>query len=215
MSKQTKAAVPKTRRAIIDSLKLNGPSDASALADQHGISTMAVRQHLYALQEEGFVRYTEIPRPVGRPAKRWELTDAASRFFPDAHADLTAGLIGAMRSVFGEEGLDRLIAERTAQQTAAYAERLDPLSGMEEKLRELAAIRTEEGYMATVSQDGDALLFIENHCPICVAASACSGLCAGELTVFKAVLGPGVQVDRTDHILAGAKRCAYRVVVAR
>ncbi len=214
MSKHSKPATPKTRRAIIDTLKLNGPSEASALAGQHGISTMAVRQHLYALQEEGFVRYSESPRPVGRPAKKWELTEEAAQFFPDAHADLTAGLIGAMRSVFGEAGLERLIAERTAQQTASYAERLDPLPGLEEKLWELAAIRTEEGYMAAVSREGEDLLFIENHCPICVAAAACSGLCAGELTVFKAVLGPRVQVERTDHILAGAKRCAYRISTA-
>jgi predicted ArsR family transcriptional regulator len=55
------------------------------------------------------------------------------------------------------------------------------------------------------------LLLIENHCPICAAARACTNLCAGELRVFQQVLGPGVTVERIDHILAGARRCAYRV----
>jgi len=201
-----------TRQAILDMLKLEGPSDAADLAAKQGVSTMAVRQHLYALQEEGFVDYSEAPRPVGRPAKIWSLTEAAGRFFPDAHAELTAGLLGAMRATFGEEGLQRLIAERTAQQIRAYAERVDREESVKGKLQALAQLRDAEGYMASVEETEDgAFLLIENHCPICVAAKACSRLCDGELTVFRAVLGPHVAVERADHLLAGARRCAYRV----
>ncbi|MES2724598.1 MAG: MarR family transcriptional regulator, partial [Pseudomonadota bacterium] len=54
-------------------------------------------------------------------------------------------------------------------------------------------------------------LLVENHCPICAAAAACQGFCRAELMVFRAVLGPGVHIERTDHILAGARRCAYRI----
>jgi predicted ArsR family transcriptional regulator len=201
-----------TRQAILDILKLDGPSEAADLAAKQGVSTMAVRQHLYALQEEGFVQYTESPRPVGRPAKIWALTESADRFFPDAHAELTAGLLGAMRATFGEEGLQKLIAERSAQQIRAYAARVDREDSVKGKLKALAEIRDSEGYMASVEEAEDgAYLLIENHCPICVAAQACSRLCDGELTVFRAVLGPHVSVDRADHLLAGARRCAYRV----
>ena len=215
MARPTGDTPTRTRRRILDALKLNGPSDAATLAADHGTTTMAIRQHLYALQDEGFVSFSEMPRAVGRPAKVWSLTDAAQKFFPDGHADLTTGLIGAMRAVFGEDGVQRLIQERTAEQTALYARRLDPLNSLKDKLEELAAIRNEEGYMAAVEREGDDFLFVENHCPICAAASVCSGLCAGELTVYKAVLGPGVAVERTDHILAGARRCAYRVSAVR
>ncbi|PJI50782.1 MarR family transcriptional regulator, partial [Methylobacterium radiotolerans] len=37
------------------------------------------------------------------------------------------------------------------------------------------------------------------------------GFCRSELELFRKVLGEGVQVDREEHILAGARRCAYRV----
>ncbi len=36
-------------------------------------------------------------------------------------------------------------------------------------------------------------------------------LCRSELTIFRAVLGVDIIVERVDHILAGARRCAYRV----
>jgi predicted ArsR family transcriptional regulator len=34
------------------------------------------------------------------------------------------------------------------------------------------------------------------------------------LSLFRAVLGDKAQVERTDHILAGARRCAYRITAA-
>jgi predicted ArsR family transcriptional regulator len=69
--------------------------------------------------------------------------------------------------------------------------------------------------MADVKRGGDGeLLLVENHCPICAAAASCTGLCAGELEVFQAVLGDDVAVTRTEHIVAGARRCAYRVASA-
>src|SRR5262245_34594607 len=80
------------------------------------------------------------------------------------------------------------------------------------RLKTLATIRTDEGYMANVkSQPGGAFLLVENHCPICAAATACTGLCAKELEVFQTVLGDDIAITRTEHIVAGARRCAYRV----
>ena len=35
------------------------------------------------------------------------------------------------------------------------------------------------------------------------------GITLGE--VFREALGPEITVERTDHILAGARRCAYRI----
>ena len=87
-----------------------------------------------------------------------------------------------------------------------------PSDSLPARLKALAAQRSEEGYMAEVEKEGPgSYLLIENHCPVCSAAAACQGLCAMELEVFQEVLGPGVEVARTDHILAGARRCAYRV----
>ncbi len=207
-----KSRTYRTRRAVLDLLKQAGPQDAALLAERLGITPMAVRQHLYELQEEGLVAHEAVRRPVGRPAKLWRLTDAAERFFPDGHAELTTGLLQAMRQAFGAEGLDRLLAVRTEQQVADYRAAIDGAASLPTRLRRLAERRSSEGYMAEVEAEPDgAWLFVENHCPICTAAKACSGLCASELEVFRRVLGPEVEIDRTDHILAGARRCAYRV----
>jgi predicted ArsR family transcriptional regulator len=206
------ATDPRTRRAILELLKWHGPQDARTLAARLEVTAMAVRQHLYSLADDRLVTSDEEPRPMGRPAKLWRLTPAADELFPNAHAELTVSLVQSMRETFGERGVDRLIAARTKSQIAAYRSQVGDGGSLRERLEALAGLRTREGYMAEVREEtGGAWLLIENHCPICAAARACTNLCAGELQVFQQVLGAGVTVERIDHILAGARRCAYRV----
>lgn len=200
-----------TRRRILDALKWHGGQSAGQLAEAMGLTAMAVRQHLYGLADEGLVQSTEVPGAVGRPSKIWQLTGGADAFFPQGYADLTAGLLIAMRDALGQEGVDKVVETRLQQQTASYGAEMGGADTLADRLKTLVKIRTAEGYMAALEEDDEGFLFVENHCPICAAAKACTGLCAAELTLFRAVLGPEVSIERTDHILAGARRCAYRV----
>src|SRR5919107_6446671 len=214
MSRETtEAGGRKTRRAIVKLLKTDGPLGSAQLAERLGLTAMAVRLHLYALQSEGLVTAEDRPQPVGRPAKSWRLTREADRHFPEAYAELSVALIDAMQETFGAEGLNRVLASRCARQQADYAKRIRPADPLEKRLRDLAQVRTEEGYMAEVRADeeGGGFLLVENHCPICAAANACQGFCSTELDLFRSVLGPGVEVERVEHIVSGDRRCAYRV----
>ena len=185
--------------------------DSAAMARRLKLTPMAVRQHLYELQTEKLVTAEERKVPLGRPAKHWQLTRAADRLFPDAYAELSVALIGAMQQTLGADGMQRVLDARFGQMRAAYQKRIDAAAPIAAKLKELARIRTEEGYMAEVRRDGDAYLFIENHCPICAAANSCQGLCLSELELFQSVLGPAAHIERTEHIIAGNRRCVYRI----
>lgn len=202
----------RSRAVIREIIKNHGPQDASSMAAVLGVAPMAVRQHLYAMQEEGLVDFEERAEGRGRPTKYWSLTPSANRYFPDAHGELAVSLLSEMQSVFGDEGLERLLAARTADQLKAYRARLKGAEDLGEKVEALAVLRAEEGYMAACEPDPDGgYLLIENHCPVCSAAAACQGLCRHELELFRKVMGRSVRVERTDHILAGARRCAYKI----
>ena len=151
------------------------------------------------------------PTGRGRPPVHWQLAPAAAEAFPDRHGELTVDLITSVRSTLGERALDRVIAARSDRQVAAYTQSLEGVSDLGQRVQRLADIRSEEGYLAEARADGDDLLLIEHHCPIREAAVACGGLCGAELDVFQRALGPGVTVTRTQHVLAGDRRCAYRV----
>jgi len=196
----------------MDLLKREGAQSAQQLATSLEVSAMAVRQHLYALENQKMVTYTETPRPRGRPEKQWQLTSGAASFFPDGHADLTVDLISAMGQAFGSQGLKQLLTVRSRQQLEHYQGHLSGYKSLRRRLDRLAELRTQEGYMAEVLTESDGtLLFVENHCPICTAAASCTGLCGAELDVFQGVLGDVADVERCEHILNGDRRCAYRV----
>jgi len=212
----TDAASPAgtTRRAIVKRLKADGPLDSARLARRLGLTPMAVRQHLYALQDEKLVAAEERRGARGRPAKYWRLTRDADRLFPEAYAELSVALIGALGEAFGPSGVQKVLDARSAAQRTTYRARLGGTAKLGDKLRALARQRTDEGYMAEVRRDGEAFLFIENHCPICAAATVCQGFCSTELDLFRDVLGPGVTVERGEHIVSGDRRCVYRVSAA-
>ena len=176
------------------------------------LAAMAIRQHLYVLQREGLVTAEERPVPIGRPAKFWRLTREADQLFPEAYAELSVALIESVKDAFGDEGLERVLTSRCARQRTDYAKRIKAGDSIERKLRELAKVRSEEGYMAEIKKEGDGtFLLVENHCPICAAANACQGFCSTELDLFRSILGPKISVERVEHIIKGDHRCVYRI----
>lgn len=201
------------QRNILDHLKRTGPAGAVALATTLGVTAVAVRQHLAALEEAGLVAMEEARKDGtrGRPSALWRLTPLADAVFADTHAELSVELVANVREVFGDTGLTRLIEARTAQQAATYRAAMQGASTLKERVRRLARLRTDAGYMAEMKATAEGFLLIENHCPICRAARACNALCRQEQDVFRSTLGPDVTIERTEHIISGARRCTYAI----
>jgi predicted ArsR family transcriptional regulator len=200
-----------TADRILFFVKTKGPVSTAALAQAFDLTPEAARQQVQKLVSAGLIEgVQEEISGVGRPRQNWSLTDAGNRKFPDTHAQLTVQLIGSIRQLFGEDGLDRLIAQRESDSRALY-DHARAARSLPERLRRLAALRTSEGYMARVEREGRDWLLIEDHCPICAAASTCQGFCRSELRIFQEVVGDNVAINREQHILAGATRCVYRI----
>ena len=202
-----------SRDRIIIILKTKGSQTVARLARELGVTTMAVRQHLAILSGEGLVDSIAERGRIGRPAKRWRLTGKSDERFPDSHAGLVVVLLQAAQHTFGSEGLDRLTTELVARQTDSYRKQMPRAgSAIEARVAALVKIRCAEGYMAEWRRGRDGSIeLIENHCAISRAAHACPQLCHGELTLFRKVLGQDVSVERTEHLLRGDRRCAYRI----
>ena len=206
------AELSDTKRRIVDRLKRVESATATDLAAEFGLTDTALRQHLDALENSGMVsRATGEPSGRGRPPVHWQLAPGAAHAFPDRHVDLSVELIGSVRSTLGERALNRVIEARSDRQAAAYTSALADAGDLGERVRRLADVRSDEGYLAEAHADGDAFILVEHHCPIRGAAVACGALCGAELDVFRRSLGPKVTVTRTQHVLAGDRRCAYRI----
>jgi predicted ArsR family transcriptional regulator len=206
--------LPSSADRLLGVLKRRGPQRAGDLGRALGVTAEAARQQLLPLARAGLVASEALRRGVGRPARLWSLTAAGHARFPDTHAELTVQLIGAIRGTLGAAALDRVIRARQSDSRRAYRAALEGARGLAQRVARLAQIRAREGYMAEWRRDGDGFLLLENHCPICAAASACQGFCRAELDLFRDALGRDAVVERVEHLLAGARRCAYRITRA-
>ena len=209
----TESRLTESKRALLELIKRQGPTDATRIAKQMELTDVAVRQHLVVLEEKGLVKPTlQPPKGRGRPTTLWGLTQNASDLFPDRHADLTVDLINATRKALGEEGLLRVIDVRAKDQIKNYSKLVPAKGSLKKRVDALAKLRSAEGYMAeVVKEKPGSYLLIEHHCPICEAAKTCQGLCQAELDVFKSVLGRGVLIERCQHLLSNGDRCVYRI----
>ena len=196
-----------TEERLLQALKSAGPQAAATLAGACAITPMGAHKSLQGLQDQGLVESFDEAGAVGRPKRIWQLTAAGHGRFPDRHGELFAQMLSFMEP----KALDALIGKREAQMQAQYGAALLGAKSLADRVRKLAALRAGEGYMARTEKAGRDWLLIEDHCPICAAAAACQGFCRSELALFQQVLGPGVQVSRTEHLPSGGRRCVYRI----
>ena len=202
----------KTHDKILHLLKTQGALTAKTLANELSLTTMGIRQHVQALEESGDVRHYDEKATRGRPTRYWQLTEKSNNHFANRHDELSVQLIDSVIAVFGDDGLDKLISNREEVSMRAYRLALADRYGVEEKVAMLAKLRSEEGYMATVVKEAHFYWLLENHCPICAAATKCINFCRSELHLFQTLLGDVAQVTREEHIVEGARRCAYKVI---
>lgn len=199
-----------TTNKILMLLKMRGSLTALEIAHELKITKEGVRQQLVKLVEEELIHPQEESKGVGRPQKTFSLTASGNAKFPDTHAELTLKLITIINAMGGNTMQEVInIYEETGKKK--YHEEIDTIDNLELKIEKLVEIRTREGYMAEYSKNDEGYLLVENHCPICAAATICQGFCTSELNTFRSVLGKDVIINRVSHIIAGERRCAYQI----
>ena len=209
------AAPPSTlRRDILIHLRRTGPTSPEQLATVLGASRTGVLQQLRSLESSGFVDRRTVRHGVGRPRHLYDVTPAAQVAFPTNYDALAAGLLAAIEAVGGDDLVNDVFDARRQlianQVRDRLAERLGPNAPLAERVRELAVIQDEQGYLsnATVDDDGTVRLH-QCNCAIYGVASESRSPCDAELALFRDVLG--ADVVRESHIASGDRSCTYRI----
>src|SRR4029450_4842351 len=104
------------------------------------------------------------------------------------------------------EPVDRLFARRREARISGAQERLAGKATPREQVAELTQILDEDGYLASWEEAGEGeFLIVEHNCAIWAVASRYGQACASELAFIQTVL-PGATVERTQHLIEGARR---------
>ena len=201
-----------TRMRILQLLKMRSGMTVSQLTDALSISQMGIRQHLAILEAEDLVEYYREKQKRGRPRHIYRLTDQASGLFPTTYANFAVGLLHEVAKFNGPGFINKVFKERMKSQLQTYQQRLQG-KDLPERVKELARIRDEEGYMASFDEDADNYVLIEHNCPIAVIAQEYPHVCEIELGLFRQSLG--TKVVREEYLMQGSHRCCYRIAKAK
>lgn len=203
-------------RAILLALREGGASGPDALAARLGMSRTSTLQRLRELETAGFVARQAIRHGVGRPWHLYDITAAAQRSLPANYDGLATTLLESIAEVGGDALIEevfqarrRLLRDRIR---ARLAERLGPEASLADRVRELANIQDEAGYLGRANApgvDGAPLELREHNCAILGAAAGHPTACRAELQLFEEILD--ARVVRTSHIAAGDRCCTYRI----
>src|SRR3954468_2512394 len=174
------------RRELLLRLRLEGPSSPDQLADRLGASRTGVLQQLRALEAANLVSRQTVRHGVGRPRHLYDVTPDAQDLFPSNYDGLASGLLAAVRDIGGEALVDELSAARRRQVGARIgdrmAERLPDDAPLEDRVRELALIQDEQGYLAAAELGPDgSLRLVEHNCAIYHVATGTAAACRAEL----------------------------------
>jgi DeoR family transcriptional regulator, suf operon transcriptional repressor len=207
------ARLPVGRRAVLYAVRRRGEATAEQVAEQLDITVSGARQHLTALAKDGLVESGELPSPEGRRGRRtlvYSATSAADAYFPKAYGELTNELLGYVADT-DRELLDQLFAKRREARVEGARTRLASKRTLRAKVAELTRILDEDGYLASWEQVGPGVFrIVEHNCAIWAVAERYGQACTSELEFIRTVLA-GADVERVQHMVAGARRCAYEV----
>ena len=204
--------LPDSRRAILLTLKREGPSTIAQLADALQLTGEAIRQQLLQLQREGWIE-SRIARSeergrTGRPATRYSLTEAGDHLFPKNYDLLNVAVMDAVAGELGTDGAKRVLARVCDDRVAAGEASVRGLT-LEERVEKLKGFYFEtDPYMDSQKVD-DGFLLVERNCPFLNTAMRRPMLCSVSVNALTRLLG--VRVAREETFQGGAGRCVFRI----
>jgi predicted ArsR family transcriptional regulator len=199
-----------SQQRILDHLKRRGSGTIPVIADDVELNVETVRAHLRALVTEGLVqRAGSRPKGPGRPEIVYELTSNAESLFPNRESELLQRFATYLKTSGKPDLIRGFFDEYVASRREDALRRLQGLKG-EERLREVALILSEEGFMAEIETDGEGRPLLKLcHCPMRQLVAATRAPCRAELGFVKELVGQNLA--RVSYIPSGDSACCYAV----
>ena len=140
---------------------------------------------------------------VGRPRHLYDVTAEAQDLFPSNYDALATGLLAAIEAVGGDDLLDQVFAARRRQLgdrvREQMADRVGEDAPLVDRVRELAVVQADQGYLADMTLGADGTIRLREHnCAIFHIAEGSPAACQAELELFTEILG--ADVVREQHI---------------
>lgn len=179
----------------------------SSLAKQLKITRNAVRQHLIALENAGFVAYGATQPSGGRPEQLYILTEEGRERFPRQYSWLAELLLESLQDNEGSGDLGSKLAKLGHQVGTKLKAQLSGKAGSGEQITALAQGMTGLGYDA-IARTKDGNPFVEAYnCVFHKLAEKDQAVCQFDLALLSEATG--CKVEHRSCMVRGGTSCQF------
>jgi predicted ArsR family transcriptional regulator len=210
------------KKKLLYYLKVMQQAGLEELANVMKISRMAVHKHITVLQKRGLVESMETRGHVGRPRMVYQLTSQSKTVFPKSYSAIATHALDFIERNMGKEAVEKVLRERQDELFDQYYKRLRDLD-FDKRVKELAKIRDEEGYMAeskkmtskassidyNASEQTGKHVLLEYNCPIIHIAEKHWEACSVETELFEKLLD--AKIETTHRAAKGDLICKFLI----
>lgn len=141
------------QRKILDYL-LEHPegSTLDELSSHLGISKTAVKEHIIKVENLGYLKFTDSKGGVGRPRRRYLLSQEAHDAFPKQYSWLSNVLLELLAEDLGQVGIARIMRNLADKVAGSMESKFKNAKSHVEVLTQVTATLNELGYRASLKQ---------------------------------------------------------------
>jgi predicted ArsR family transcriptional regulator len=194
---------------VIEYIKRNGSATIKELEELLGVTTNAVRQHLQALQADGYVERTRVNVGVGRPHHAYSISGKAHELFACHCDDLALTLL---EEVFALEGPERaaVLLERVGKRLAQRYATSVRGEALQDRVEQLAGALHQRGVLTDIEvEDENVIVLHAYNCPYHELAQEHRAVCEMDEEVMRTVLGSDVNLSAC--MMDGHRGCTFVV----
>lgn len=197
-----------TRERVLKTLLARQRSTINELADDVGINPISIRHHINRLEADGLVSSDEILHGVGRPRRVYFLTSEGLERFPTRYMRLTLRLLEQLKETMSPAVVSQIFSQMAQEMVDDYAADTDGLT-MEERLKLMQKLLSEEGFNVEWEENGEQYHIKETNCPYLHVTQTHPEVCSVDQTVISAFLA--VPAEKIKCVLNGDNFCTYVV----
>jgi DeoR family suf operon transcriptional repressor len=164
------------------------------LVSHLGITRTAVKEHIIRVEDLGYIVHNDTRGSVGRPKRRYLLSDSGVDAFPKKYSWLSNVMLEELAEEMGSNGIARFmraLADKVAQSMEAQFNSTAPA----DRIKAAAKLLNELGYRASVKA-GESGVIEATNCVYHSVAKAHPELCQFDIRLLEKATGKNVRLEK-------------------
>lgn len=197
------------RKILERLLDHHGGATLDELAAHLGVTRTAVQQHVARLLDLGYLAYEDAKGAVGRPRRRYLISEAGIDAFPKKYSWLANAILAQLAQKLGPGGSRAFMQELAGVVAGSLENRARPSDPTPVRLKRVTEMMNELGYRAALKPggDGEGPVIEAVNCVYHSVAKQHPELCQFDVSLIEQASGMEVKLETC--IAKGGAACRF------